>query len=383
MLPPVSAAEHDLFAVSAPGLERVVAGELKTLGFSNVRELPGGAAFRGSLADALRANLWLRTASRVLLRLAAFDAPGRRELLARLKRLDLSAFVGPREPIAVSATSHQSRLYHTGLVTEAILEAFARLPAARGAAAPQLFVRLVRDRCTLSIDTSGELLHRRGYRLGAARAPLRETLAAGLLLLCDYDGSRPLADPMCGSGTIPIEAALIATGRAPNAARAMAVDRFPGAEPAALAKVRAEALASACPAGAVILGADVNGGALATARANAERAQVASVIRFERANVADLRPPAPAGLLLTNPPYGRRLSRLARGTDAWAALRSALTGAFASWRRAVLGPGVELRERLKLSVVRAVRLENGGLPVELLEYRPPTAEPEAAPAADR
>lgn len=362
---------HELFAVASPGLERVVAAELRGLGFADAHELPGGAAFRGTLPQALKANVWLRTATRVLLRLAVFDAPGRRELLARARRLDVAPFVAPGAAVHVSVSCQQSRLYHTGLVTEVLCEALGLVPAAKDQVAPTLFVRLLKDRCTLSIDTSGELLHRRGYRLETSRAPLRETLAAGMLLLCGYDGTRPLVDPMCGSGTIPIEAALIATGRAPNAARAMALEKFPAVDAALLVAVRQEAQAALRPAGELIFGADIHGGALHAARSNAARAGVAGLVRLERCDVAHLAAPAPGGLLLTNPPYGKRIQRDRndRG-DPLVALQAALAGAFRGWERLVIGPGVELRRAIKLPVVRAVRLDNGGIAVEMLQYRP-------------
>ncbi len=366
----MTAERHDLFAVASPGLERVAAAELRGLGFSDAQEVAGGATFRGTIADALRANLWLRSASRVLLRLGAFDAPGKRELVARARKLGRSPFLQAGTRVHVGAACQQSRLYHTGLVADAVLEALSLAPAEKDEPAPTLYARLVKDRCTISLDTSGELLHRRGYRKDVSRAPLRETLAAGILLLCGYDGAQPLVDPMCGSGTFPIEAALIAAGRAPNATRTMALDRFPGLDPDALAAVREEARRASRAMTSLIAGFDIHGGALHAARTNAERAGVQGLVRLERADVAQLRPPEETGLLVTNPPYGRRLPRERGGrVDPMEALEGALSTRFAAWDRYVLGPGQELRKAIALPVVRAVRLDNGGLPVELVRYR--------------
>jgi putative N6-adenine-specific DNA methylase len=366
----VTAERHDLFAVASPGLERVAAAELRGLGYADAQEVAGGATFRGTLADAFRANLWLRSASRVLVRLGSFDAPGKRELVARARRMGLGPFLRPGLRVHVGASSQQSRLYHTGLIADAVREALSLAVADKDEPAPTLYARLVKDRCTISLDTSGELLHRRGYRKDVSRAPLRETLAAGILMLCGYDGSQPFVDPMCGSGTFAIEAALIAAGRAPNANRAMAMEACPGVESASLAAIREEARRASRPVASLVAGYDVHGGALHASRTNAARAGMSELVRFERADVARLEAPGPSGLLVTNPPYGKRISRDRGGRgDPLGALEEALATRFRAWDRFVLGPGPELRTAISLPVVRAVRLDNGGLPVELVQYR--------------
>jgi len=380
---------QEFFVVTAPGLERLAAGELRELGLADVREVQGGAGFRGTLIDAMRANLWLRTGSRVLLRLGQFDAPGRRELGARLKRLNLEGLLAG-ELAHVSVACQQSRLYHTGLVTDVVRESLGVRAPAADQPAPMLFVRLVKDRCTVSLDTSGELLHRRGYRRDVSRAPLRETLAAALLMLAGYDGRRPLLDPMCGSGTIAIEAALLAAGRAPGARRPFALEAFPSLDRALAEAVRSEAAAAGDDAHVgPIWASDIHGGALQAARSNAARAGVERLVQFERADVSRRPAPTAEGLLLTNPPYGRRLPRgggregaaQQRAPDGLALLARGLAGALRDWDRFVIGPGVELRQTLRLPVVRAVRLENGGLPVELVQLRPTPTDPSTAPAA--
>jgi len=354
----------ELFAVASPGLEPAVRSELRALHFAAVSAAPGGVAFRGDLREAARANLWLRSATRVLLRVAEFDAPGRRELLARSARANLSPFLEPGRPAKIHAACHKSRLYHSGLVEEVLREALALPSPQSGEPSILLLARLVHDRCTLSIDTSGELLHRRGWRQETSRAPLRETLAAGMLLLCGYDGSQAFADPMCGSGTLAIEAALLAGGRAPGLRRAFAIEAFPGFSAQAMAALRAEAEAAAHAPAHPILAADVHAGALASARRNAERAGVLAHVRFERCDAGRLRAPAETGLLLTNPPYG---ARLAGTDDAVAALDAALRGPFRTWKRAFLAPARGRRAGLGLPVERATTLDNGGIRVELVE----------------
>lgn len=356
----------ELFAVAAPGLEAVVANELRALGIEPRKTVTGGVVFSGDLATVARANLHLRAASRVLIRLGAFDAPGRRELVARAKKVALERFVRGG-PLEVEATCKQSRLYHTGLVAEALHEAFGTVAAQPGETAPLVVVRIVRDRCELSLDTSGELLHRRGARQETSRAPMRETLAAGLLLLAGYDGETAFADPMCGAGTILLEAASIAARQAPGIARSFAFESFVGAEPAILARLKAEAKGRERTPPHVIAGSDINAGALGVARRNLERAGLLSHVRVERMDVARLAPPAPTGLLLTNPPYGRRIEDADQAIDS---LGFALRTAFRGWNRGVFAPKAIARAALGREPDASHRLVNGGIEVELALLKP-------------
>src|SRR3954451_24030151 len=219
-----------LFVVCAPGLPPVTAEEARALGLPG-RTLPGGVEIQGELAEAMRLNLWLRTASRVLLRLGEpFRATTFKDLVRKASALPWERFLRKGVHAGFRVTCRKSRLYHSGAVAERLhgaLEARTKFPVARveiaeeepGAA--QLFLaRLERDVCTVSVDCSGALLHQRGYRGPQAKAPLRETLAAALLLAAGFRGEEALCDPFCGSGTIPIEAALIALRRAPATGRA-------------------------------------------------------------------------------------------------------------------------------------------------------------------
>ena len=235
-----SASVQRLFAVSAPGLKPFLRGELEGLGLailpeaSNAEEETswaadqgGGVEFRGSLADIYRANLHLRTATRVLLRLGEFRAVAFYELHKKARRLDWARYLKPGQPVALRVTCHKSRLYHSDAVAERVAAAIGEQvgqPALlqpfdeeEEAAQVQLVVvRFFHDECTISLDTSGASLHRRGYRLATAKAPLRETLAAGILLAAGWDAASPLLDPFCGSGTIPIEGALMAAAPRPG-----------------------------------------------------------------------------------------------------------------------------------------------------------------------
>jgi double-stranded uracil-DNA glycosylase len=219
------------FAVTAPGIKPIAAQELLQLGFQPGQperdSTPGGVEFNGELRDLYRANLHLRSVSRVLLRLGDFYAAAFSELRKKAGRLPWEHWINPGRPLALRVTCHKSRLYHSGAVAQRVAGAIGdRLGQApplesfdqsSGKPLPQLvLVRLERDLCTISLDSSGAGLHRRGYRLATAKAPLRETLAAAMLLASGWDGSASLWDPFCGSGAIPIEAACLAQNLGPR-----------------------------------------------------------------------------------------------------------------------------------------------------------------------
>jgi putative N6-adenine-specific DNA methylase len=230
-----------------------------------------------------------------------------------------------------------------------------------------LLIRLEGPECTVSADTSGEPLHRRGYRQEIGRAPLRETLAAGILALAGYDGTQPLVDPMCGSGTFLIEGAWRSMRRAPGLERSFAFERFPGfGKPAweeRLARARAEALPAPR---APLHGFDLNAGALGTARRNARRAGV--TLALERRDVKTLQAPvAGPGLLVANPPYGKRVGEGGDLPALYRALGATLRRSFQGWRAALLVPEDEgLIRELGLREARRLRVRNGGLRCQLL-----------------
>ena len=247
----------DCYVICHPGLEPVTGAEMRALGLDVGDSAVGGVSFRGGMDDVMRANLHLRTAGRVLVRLGAFRATAFWELEKRARSLPWGDFLGRESAVRVRATCRKSRLYHSDGVAERIADAASRGAGARLASgkagsededadpddAQLVVARIVHDRCTVSLDTSGALLHRRGYRQALARAPLRETMAAALLLASGWDARSPLLDPMCGSGTIPIEGALMARRIAPGARRDFAFLRWPGVDRARWEAMLAEARA--------------------------------------------------------------------------------------------------------------------------------------------
>lgn len=359
----------DFFAIAAPGLESPCAAELAALGLAEVAAVAGGAAWRGRLADLYRANLHSRIASRLVVRLATFRCRDFPELHHRAARLPWGAFLRPGTPVHIRVTCRSSRLMHTERVAETLQDALGRAlgepspPAGEGG--QLVLVRIVDDLVELSVDSSGELLHRRGQRTSVAAAPLRETLAAGVLALLGWHGDRPLADPLCGTGTLLLEGALLATGRAPGLEREFAFMHWPGWRPGLWAELCREARAAEQPCPVEITGSDAAAESLAAARANLERAGLAELVTLRHAPLAELPVQPGGGLAVCNPPYGKRL---AAGTDlaAWyARFGRDLRHAYPDRQLAFLCPDPALAKVTGLHLRELALLNNGGLRVGL------------------
>lgn len=387
---------YAIFAVTAPGLEPLTASELGAIGIRG-EAAPGGVAWEGSLEELYEANLRLRTASRVIVRIGSFTARAFYELERHLKRVEWERFVEPGGGVRLRVSSGKSKLYHERAIAERVLRAIrervgdvsaAAVPgepdddagdesAVSAAGAEQLFiVRFHRDRCTVSADASGELLHRRGYRVALARAPLRETLAAAMLQAAGWDHETPLLDPFCGSGTIPIEAALVARRIAPGLTRpdrtprAYAFEKWREHDPALWERVVGRAageILAAAPA--PILGSDRDDGAIAAAVANAERAGVDADLVLEQKPLSAIEPPHGPGCLVTNPPYGLRVGERAPLRNLYAALGRIARERLGGWTVALLGADPLLEAQMGLELEELLRTRNGGIPVRLLAGR--------------
>jgi putative N6-adenine-specific DNA methylase len=379
------------FAVVAPGLEEPARREIAALPEANdVRVVEGGVEWRGPPAAGARANLWSRTATRVLARVGEVEAREFGKLRRGLARLPWAPFVPAGATVVVRASTTRCRLYHTGAIAESVLlglgdavggvqgapkpsgaseEIETDTSAPAGAEVTTVYVRGVGNTFTFSVDASGELLHRRGARTEVGAAPLRETLAAGVLALADWSPSEALCDPMCGAGTIPIEAAMIAADRAPGLERAFAASRWPlyaarsAVERALVEEARERAARSTVAA--AIAGSDRDPKLVESARRNAERAGVAAHVTFACAALDEVRAPAARGLVVVNPPYGRRLGDPRRVDRAYRDLGRSLLARFAGWRAAVLVPARTRPAALGLPVVASFPLVNGGLRVTL------------------
>jgi putative N6-adenine-specific DNA methylase len=364
----------DLFAVAPPGVEALLERELAALGVKG-RAVPGGVELGGDAATIRRVNLESRLASRLLLRLGRFETEYLNELEKLTAKLDVAPFIRADQPLAVRATCRKSRIYHSGAAEERVQRALAKKLGATPAPArgnldeddepPQtVLVRFDHDVCTLSLDTSGAHLHKRGYRLETAKAPLRETLAAALLAEAGYRGDAAFVDPLCGSGTFAIEAALIATRAAPGRLRSFAFERWPSHDARAMRRLREEADARRRPAPAPIVAGDRDEGAVGAAQRNAGRAQVAIDVRHQA--LSDSRPPASQGLLLTNPPYGARIGEPGRLRDLYATLGKLASRPYAEWTVGFITTDPLLAQASGLDFTRVgPPLPHGGLRVKL------------------
>ena len=385
-----------LFAVCAPSLEPFTRQELNGLlaistpppvnlpGLSPGPSLPeepalisqgedsGGVEFFGDLEMIYRLNLHLRTASRVLVRFSEFHAAAFSELRRKANLLPWERYLSPGQPVAIRVTCHKSRLYHQAAVAREIA---ASIGDRLGEQPPLLkfdeqqetqlvIARLVNNECAISIDSSGALLHRRGYRLATAKAPLRETLAAAMLLASGWDAVSPLLDPFCGSGTIPIEAALLARGIPPGAQRRFAFMHWPGFNQAIWESLLVESQKNSQVHLPRITASDRDAGAIQISQANAERAGVAGYIEFSCRAVSAIEPLG-TGWVVTNPPYGLRVSSTHDLRNLYAQFGKVLRLKCPSWQIAILCSDFNLLRNTGLRLDTSLAWVNGGVPVRL------------------
>jgi putative N6-adenine-specific DNA methylase len=400
----MSRADHshfEIFASTAPGLESIAAGELKRLGIRGAQEI-GGVVFSGGLERLYKVNLWLRTASRVTVRMGRFHASTFFELERRAKKLDWARFVPAAGAVRLRVTCRKSKLYHSDAVAERLLGLMSHFAhrsisaqvasseddnlernlsaesesasvageAKRGDQPSQLFVvRIVHDECEISADSSGELLHRRGYRQELAKAPLRETIAAAMVLASGWKGRNALLDPLCGSGTIPIEAAMIARDIAPGLRRGFQFMNWPAFDSSTWNALVDSAHSAVREFSGDIAGADRDAGAVGAALRNAERAGVAENAKFaERPLSASMdaisrsEGDGEGGWILTNPPYGVRVGDPRELRNLYAALGNGIT-AGSRWRLGILTSDSGLVRQSKQAFVARFSTSNGGIPV--------------------
>ncbi|MGD8308962.1 MAG: bifunctional 23S rRNA (guanine(2069)-N(7))-methyltransferase RlmK/23S rRNA (guanine(2445)-N(2))-methyltransferase RlmL [Chromatiales bacterium] len=389
-----------LFATAPKGVEPILEAELSALGASHIRQRQGGVAFDGKLETAFRACLWSRTASRVLLVLAEVPGGSADALYEGVAALPWEEHLSTDRTMAVDFVGRSPAFGHSRFGAQRVKDAVVDRLRARTGSRPsvdlerpdlRINVHLARDRAQVAIDLSGESLHRRGYRGAGLAAPLKENLAAALLLKAGWpDVARAggsLLDPLCGSGTFPIEAALIAADRAPGLERPRwGFDGWLGHLPELWrrlieeARERASAGLAALPP---IAGTDRDTRAVRAARENCARAGIGALIRLERSDLAEAGPPGPPGLVIANPPYGERLGDADALAATYETLGDLLKARFEGWRAAVFTASPELGLRMGLKARRRNRFFNGAIPCVLLQFE---VTPEAfvdRAAADR
>lgn len=359
------------FVVTTPGFENICAKELTHLGIQPVKIIRGGVEFEGGLQELYLANLWLRSATRILVRLGEVAARDFPTLFQRLSRLPWGRFIKPGRACEIRAVSHGSRLNHTGRIAAVCEEAMVKSLGEKNGSTglvQKVFVRMNDNHCEVSVDSSGELLHRRGYRQARVAAPLRETLAAGCLLACGYDGSLPLSDAMTGSGTFSIEAALIGLHRAPGKGRDFAFMSWPKFRPGLWQQLLVEAQrGEKATLPAPILAVDNNPKAIKAAQINIESIGLGGLIELSCGQMQQLHPSAPRGLIICNPPYGERLGKNASLKSFYHDLGQLYGTVFADWEGAVICPESGLIKSTDLSFSPLLRFTNGGIKVSLLK----------------
>jgi 23S rRNA (guanine2445-N2)-methyltransferase / 23S rRNA (guanine2069-N7)-methyltransferase len=376
------------FFVTAPkGMEGLLATELRSLGAANVQETRAGVGFQGDLATAYRICLWSRIGNRVLLPLAQFDAPDPEALYEGVQSVNWQEHLDAEGTLAVDFSSVQSKINHSRFGAQKVKDAIVdqlrhetgqRPSVERDRPDLRINVFLHRDKATLHIDLSGDSLHRRGYREQGVEASLKENLAAAILQRARWpevarEGG-PLVDPMCGSGTIPIEAAMMAGDIAPGIDRPYwgfigwrQHDDKAWAALMADARRRREKGLAHMPS---IRGFDFNRRAVAIARENAEKAGLAECVQFEVRDVKQCAAPGPAetGLVVVNPPYGERLSEHEALRPVYKALGDCLKKHYEGWRATVITSDAELGKCIGIRARRIHKLYNGALECKLLQF---------------
>lgn len=393
-----AAQPFEIFLVAAPGLESVLCAEARDRGFANPTAVKGGVTVSGGWPEVWRANLELRGATRVLARIASFRALHLAQLDKRARRVPWAEILRADVPVRVEASCKASRIYHAGAAAQRIERAIAEelgAPIVKAAPKPtgknarkdnagdteaedtravqtaiQIKARIDDDLCTISVDSSGESLHKRGHKEAVNKAPMRETLAALFLRQCGYDGREPVVDPMCGSGTFVIEAAEIAAGLKPGRSRHFAFEQLANFDPALWQSLRAGGTPNAPTVR--FHGSDRDAGAIAMSRANAERAGVSAWTEFTHHAISDLTPPeGPPGLVIVNPPYGARIGEGKSLIPLYHAMGQTLKMRFAAWRVGIITNEAALAKATELPFKEGgVSVSNGGIRVTLFQTDP-------------
>ncbi len=370
---------NQYFATVARGLEPLAVQELEQLGAHSVEPAFCGASFEGDRALLYRVNLWARLPFRILMKLREFPCQTATDLYKGIQKIDWSAYLTPDLTLAVTATGKTSQLNHTHFtalqVKNAIVDQQQEQFGERSDVELQepdvrINVHLDRDRCTVSLDSSGNSLHRRGYRPAVGAAPLKESLAAALIQLSEWQPDQMFYDPLCGSGTLPLEACLKSLNVAPGLFRErFGFETWTDFDLDLLEKLIADAEDSqreTLPA--PIWGSDRDEKVIDQAIANAGNCGVANQIWFTPMELADVEPPMDSGVVFCNPPYGERLGRDSDLGDFYRLLGDVLKQRFKGWTAFILSGNKELAQAIGLKSSRRFPVYNGTLPCQLMKY---------------
>ncbi len=368
--------ELELLIPTLFGLEGLCAEELRRLGLPEVKAENGRVCCKARPADIPRVNLNLRTGERVLLVVGRYHAADFEALFEGAKALPWEDFIPREGAFPVKGHSLNSQLHALPAIQSVLKKALAaRLGQKYGmdtlpetGALYQVQFSLMHDEITLMLDTTGAGLHKRGYRAVGVVAPLRETLAAAMVLLSRYRGKDPFCDPFCGSGTIAIEAALIAKNRAPGLNRAFSAQRWKWLDSGLWLQAADEAMDKEYHGDYDIWGGDIDPKAVAIARDNAVKADVEDVVRFEVADATKFHRDAPVGRVVTNPPYGERIMEKREAEELYKAFGRAVRTLPEGWRVSVLSSHTEFERTFGRTADKKRKLYNGMLKCDLFQY---------------
>ncbi len=369
----------ELIATAAFGLEAVVAKELKELGYKDQMVENGRVTFYGDELAVCRANLWLRSADRVLLKMGEFKATSFEELFENTKALPWPDLLPQDAEFPVAGKSVKSKLFSVpdcqAIVKKAIVEKMKQKYRQQwfeeSGSLYKIEVGLLKDIATLTVDTSGAGLHKRGYRELTAAAPLRETLAAAMVMLSKWPADRAFADPFCGSGTLPIEAAMIGLNMAPGLKRSFAAEAWPGFPGALWRKARQEAGELAESGGTLrITGTDMDGGVLSMARHHARKAGVEQHIHFQQRPFSELQSRYEYGYIICNPPYGERMGELREAEALYKEMRHVFSK-MPTWSFFILSSHLGFEKIFGRSAAKKRKLYNGRIQCNFYQYHGP------------
>jgi len=369
----------DYFATVARGLESLAAAELATLGAKALTPEFCGVAFTGDQRLLYRVNLWSRLVFRVLVKLADGSCTDAETLYHSIQRIDWRPYLPPDKTLAVDVTGKNPRLNHSHFTALQVKNAIVdqqrqywreRSPIDTRWPDVRVNIHIRADRCTISLDSSGSSLHRRGYRAAVGAAPLKETLAAALVQLSGWAGEVPLIDPLCGSGTLPLEASLEALNIAPGLFREQfGFQTWPDFDAGLWQALRREAEAMRQEQlDTLVWGCDHDLEVIHQAQSNAQRCGLAEQIQFFQQELADLAAPADSGYILCNPPYGERLGQNEDLGALYKLLGDVLKQQFRGWTAFVLSGNKELAKTIGLKSAQRIPVYNGSLPCQWMKY---------------
>ena len=362
-----SGTDFEIFLMAPPGFETELCAEARARSFTSPKVVAGGVVVTGGWPEAWRANLELRGCGHVLARIGSFRAMHLAQLDKRARKFPWGTFLRKDVPVHVEASCTRSRIYHSAAAAQRISKAIAEELGApvKPDATIVIKVRIEDDLCTISIDSSGESLHKRGHKEAVGKAPMRETLASLFLRRCGFNGTEPVVDPMCGSGTFVIEAAEIAAGLKPGRSRRFAFEMLAGFDAAQWEKMRGSG--DVLQPKVSFFGSDRDAGAVRMATENAQRSGVASLTSFRQQAVSDLQPPeGPPGLVIVNPPYGTRIGDKKPLYALYGALGQTLRERFSGWRVGIVTTEAQLAAATGLPIAPSgPPVLHGGLRVRL------------------